>query len=172
LRSQFLSLFFLFPMILHAQKSGDLCVKTEAAYMLGDYTVCSHIKLREQSDKRCKYVKALCCIGNSEYDAARLILTELAAGNADEISALSVNSLTELEFMKGDYKKAQELANQTNRLFAGKGTGTYPYIVSELLLVKSYFNSQDALSALRRIEMIKTLNTDGFIYESLNTNIH
>lgn len=90
----------------------------------------------------------------------------------DDIVSLSLNSFSEIAFLKGDLTKAQELANQTNGLLSVKMPNSYPYIVSELLLVKSYFNAKDALSALRRIEMIKTLNTDGFIYESLNTNIH
>jgi hypothetical protein len=157
---------------LYAQKDGGLCIKAEAEYLIGDYALCAKLKLPDNADDRCKYIKALCCIGNSEYDTAKLILLGMSNGSLNEITALSINSLTEIVFLKGDYTKAMELANQGNRLFAGKAPNTYPYIVSELLLVKAYFNSRDSLSALHRIEMIKTLNTDGFIYESLNTNIY
>ncbi|MBN1114284.1 MAG: hypothetical protein JXA66_02995 [Oligoflexia bacterium] len=147
------------------------CVQTEYAYIMGDYEAC--VKTAETQDIRCKYIKALCEIGSSDYDKARFLLSVITTDVKEKkmglYNAAALNSLTELAFLTGSYKKAARLAPEVNSLLSRELPDSYPYLVSELLFIKSRYDSRDLLSAFRRIQMLKGVNTDGLLFDSLNT---
>ena len=148
------------------------CEDIQRTYISGDYKKCSRQASAEKNlSPECKYLGALCNIGNYEYDNARYELSILSvpdkkSGKMSSINALSLNSLTELAYAKGEYSKAKMLSAEINSLLSKKLAGTYEYAVSEILLTKSYFDTRDSLSARKRISMLK-LNTDPLIYSSI-----
>ena len=149
----------------------DKCHDIEKKYILGEYNGCSKAKEHLLST-RCNYIKAICEIGDYQYDRARIRLGVITSKKVKKLNkeiALSVTSLAEIAFLTGEYKKANALAEEANSLLSRKFFGEYPYLVSELLFVKACYDSNNVLAALRRIEMLKSLNSDGLMFKSLST---
>jgi len=151
--------------------ASSTCEDIQRSYISGDYKKCS----KQYSNalnlgQECRYLAALCNIGNYEYDSARYELSKLSvpSKNAElsSINALALNSLTELAYAKGEYSKARTLSAEINSVLSKRLPNSYEYAVSEILLIKSYFDAKDSFSARKRISMLK-LNTDPLLYSSV-----
>lgn len=152
--------------------ASSTCEDIQRSYILGDYKKCSKQYLSAVGlSPECRYIAALCDIGNYEYDNARYELSLLSVpdNKVDKIfsiNALALNSLTEIAYLKGEYSKARMLSAEINSVLSKKLAGSYEYAVSEVLLIKSYFDARDSFSARKRLSVLK-LNTDPLLYNSL-----
>jgi hypothetical protein len=161
---------------LDANKNDD-CVEIEQAFIIGDYKRCESINenLREASfSLRCRYLKSLCMIANESYDKARYELSIISSDIPKnslipgEINALSLISLAEIAFLSGEYKKARTLSTAVNDLLIKKLPGSYPYSVSQVLTVKSYFDARELSTASKKLALIRGEKTDKVLYSALD----
>jgi len=162
-----LSAFMLFS--LHAESP---CPDTERQYILGDYKKCA-VSKENGASTQCSYIKALCSIGNNNLDEAKyplsiLSVEESSTHNFTETNGLALASLVEIAYLAGDYKKAQNLSGELNSLLSKKLPDSYPYMVSEVLLAKSYYNNSDSRSAKKRLVMLELTSMDPILYYSIN----
>jgi len=152
--------------------ASSTCEDIQKLYITGDYKKCSkQDAVVKTLSPECRYITALCDIGNYEYDDARYELSVLSvpdkkAEKISSINALALNSLTELAFLKGEYSKARMLSVEINSVLSKKLPGSYEYAISEILLTKSYFDAKDSFSARKRINMLRS-NTDPLFYSCL-----
>jgi ATP/maltotriose-dependent transcriptional regulator MalT len=113
-------------------------------------------------------------IANASYDKARyelsIISSEVPSSSLapGEINALALISLAELAFLSGEYKKARTLSEAVNDLLSKKLPGSYPYSVSQVLTVKSYFDSRNISLASKKLELIRREKTDKILYSALD----
>ena len=151
----------LISLVLSITCAESVCPRIERYYIIGNYSACVSVRDRKATPE-CKYLEALCEIGSYNYESARFKLSSLSS-NPD-----ALNSLTEIAFLQGNYKKARELAADINTMMSQKLPDSYPCIVSKILLVKSFFDAKDITSAMKRIEMLKTAKVDPILYSSVN----
>ena len=149
------------------------CKEIDKAFIIGDYNRCENLKDNGLS-LRCRYVKSLCMIANSSYDDARYELSMISAdvpGHSlapGETNALALVSLAEIAFLSGEYKKARTLSEAVNELLSKKLPGSYPYSVSQVLTVKSYFDARNLSLASKKLEAIRRERTDKLLYSALD----
>jgi len=165
----FLSLFILSLSYIHADSD---CPETEKQYILGSYKKCAMSK-EGGSSTQCSYIKALCNIGNGNFDDAKyplslLSVSNLPNGELGDVNGLALASLVEIAYLAGDYKKARALSGELSSLISKKLPETYPYIVSEVLITKSYYDGKDSISAIKRISMLKLTSMEPLFYQSIN----
>ena len=160
---------FLFASSVYASST---CEDIQRSYITGDYKKCSkQYSASSNLSPECRYIAALCDIGNYEYDNARYELSLLSVPDKkveklSSVNALALNSLTELAYLKGTYSKARMLSAEINSVLSQKFPNSYEYAVSEILLTKSYFDAKDSFSARKRISMLK-LSMDPLLYSSV-----
>lgn len=152
--------------------AASTCEDIQKSYISGEYKKCSkQYSQAKDLNEECRYISALCDIGNYEYDNARYELSMLSvpdkgSNKMSNINALALNSLTELAYLKGEYSKARTLSSEINSVLSKKLPNSYEYAISEILLTKSYFDAKDSFSARKRINMLKS-NTDPLLYTSV-----
>lgn len=140
--------------------SQEDCTKLDSYYIVGNYKACAAYS-QELMGPRCRYVKALCSLAMSDYDTAKFEFSVIGAElkkdkGMSELNGLALLSMSETLFMSGEYSKAKTLSSELNALLSKKAPYSYPYFVSELLLSRSYINSFDTTSALKRIALART----------------
>ena len=152
--------------------ASSACEDIQKSYISGDYTKCAK-QYSEAKDlsQECRYLAALCDMGNYEYDKARYELSLLSVPDKKSeklsgVNALALNSLTEVAYLKGEYSKARTLSGEINSVLSKKNPNSYEYAISEILLTKSYLDTKDSFSARKRISMLK-LTTDPLLYSCL-----
>ena len=152
--------------------ASSTCEDIQRSYITGDYKKCAkQYHAATDLSQDCRYLAALCDIGNYDYDDARYELSLLSvpdkgSGKMSSINALALNSLTELAYLKGEYLKARTLSAEINSMLSKKLPNSYEYAISEILLTKSYFDARDSFSARKRINMLKS-STDPLLYSSI-----
>lgn len=154
-RKMIINRFILSLVFLTALYASDDCSHIHKAYILGDYQKCSEYT----KNGSCSYVYAVCNIGSYKYDEARYNLSIMASREP-----LALISLAELNYLESDYSKARLLSVELNSGLAKKSTQSYEYILSELLLVKSYLDTSDMESVAKRLHMLKTTKVDPLLY--------
>lgn len=164
-----IGIIMLFSFSVHADTK---CPVTERQYILGNYKKCSTSK-EGTGSTRCDYIRALCNMGNGNMDEAKYSFSMLSTVNTKQekfsgINGLALASLVEMSYLNGEYKKARELSGELNSLLSKKLPDSYPYLISEVLLAKSYYDDKDSASAMKRINMLKNANVDPLLYCSIN----
>ena len=147
------------------------CPKLDSYYIIGNYKACVSYK-QELMSPRCRYVKALCSMANSDYDTAKFEFSVIGAelkkaGGMKELNGLSLLSMAEALFMSGEFAKARSLSSELNALLSKKMPYSYPYFVSEVLLSRSYLNSFDITSAQKRLALAKAAGMEDLLCASI-----
>lgn len=147
------------------------CPQLDKDYILGNYASCSSNQ-EVTSSIRCKYIKAMCDIAEASYDRSRyelsLISADVVSGKFDEFNGLALTSLAEIAFLQGDYKRGKTLSTAVNEVLVKKIPMSYPYVISEVLLAKSYFDSKNITEANKKIDYMRASKIDNLIFSSLD----
>jgi hypothetical protein len=161
--------FSFFFILIYSAALWPACDKLQAYFISGSYDRCTK-ESATISEPACFYLKGLCFVGMGDYEQARFIMADLAAARTDVndfYPNLALASMAELSFLQNDFTKAEALAEETNTTLSKNNFASYPHAVSELLIIKSCYEQKNILSAARRIDMLRNLNTDGIIFESV-----
>ncbi|MFH1223417.1 MAG: hypothetical protein V1647_03630 [Pseudomonadota bacterium] len=149
------------------------CPLTETQYINGDYKKCA-VSKEGAGSEQCGYIKALCNVGSNSLDDARYMFSMMSTADArtgtlSDFNALAIASLIDVAYIAGEYQKAYGLSGELNSLLSKMLPDSYPYVVSEVLLAKSYYGGKDTRSALKRLNMLTQTGIDPVLYCSINT---
>lgn len=164
-----ISLYIMFFSLIYA--GDENCRDLEKNYLLGDYKKCA-LQTEYDGPIRCKYISALCALANGDYDRAKYGLSfigpDVRSKNFGDINALALTSLVEVSFMQKDLGKAVNLSYEVNKMLSKDLPGSFPYLVSELLMIKTHFQSSEVKAAVKELGILKTAHIDEVFYEPFN----
>lgn len=155
-------MFFLITFFLFAEFD---CEKTQTAYLDGSYKDCISYKSK---NSRCEYIRSLCYIAQNEFEEARFILSNISTKikNDDELLYLVYNSLIEIAYLSGEYKKAVTLSKDSYKYCSN--LLSYPCGINKILNIKAAYESKDVLIALKLNKFLEN-SCDEFFYYSIVT---
>lgn len=155
-------MFFLLTFILFADFD---CEKIQTSYLNGSNKECVSYKSK---NARCEYIRSLCYIAENEFEEARYILSNISTKikNDNELLYLVFNSLIEIAFLSGEYKKAVTLSKDSQK-YCGNLLN-YPCGINKILNIKAYYESKEILNALK-LNRYLAETCDKFFYYSIET---
>lgn len=157
-----------------AAPTGSDCADIDRDFIIGRYDSCKKLEHPGTLSLRCRYLKTLCKIAERSYDDARYELSIISADMSaaskapSELNALALTSLAELAFLQGDYPRGRNLTRSVNTLLDGKLQDSYPHSVSELLMLKSYFDSREIDNARNILRRFSQRGMDTMLYNAMN----
>lgn len=141
------------------------CTNIQSTYLSGDYQKCVSFKSK---NPQCEYYRALCFLGQNKFEEARYTLSNISTkiNKDDELLYLVFNSLIEIAFLTGEYKKAVTLSKDSNKYCSN--LLNYSCGINKILNIKAFYDEKDILNALKLSSYLEN-NCDKFFYYSIKT---